>query len=107
MDFLLLIIVLFQWDINYYNFYSRCNSNGYYYNLSSSYSETYGPNSLIILSSLEPSDYISETIARCHKITCNFDNSTFNVDIGDVKVEYSYNYEEISVDGYSGSLICP
>ena len=73
----------------------------------SSYSETYGPNSLIILSSLAPSDYISETIDRCQKIICNYDNSIFNVDIGNVKVEYSYNYEEISVDGYSGSLICP
>ena len=96
------------YSYDYYNFYSRCDSNGYnYYNLSSSYGETYGSNSLCILSSLAPSDYISETIARCHKITCNFDNSTFNVDIGDVEVECPYNYEEISVDGYSGSLICP
>ena len=48
-----------------------------------------------------------EKIARCHKITCNYDKLTFNIDIGDVEVECSGNYEEISVDGYSGSLICP
>ena len=48
-----------------------------------------------------------EKFARCHKITCNYDKSTFNVDIGDVEVECPGNYEEITVDGYSGSLICP
>ena len=93
---------------SYYYFYSRCDSNGYnYYNLSSSYGETYGPNSLCILSSLAPSGYTTETVARCHKITCNYNELTYNVDIGDVEVECPYEYEEISVDGYTGSLICP
>ena len=48
-----------------------------------------------------------EKSAICHKITCNYDKSTFNIDIGDVEVECSGNYEEVTVDGYSGSLICP
>ena len=100
--------VSMSYSYYYYYFYSRCDSNGLnYYNLSSSFGETYGPNSLCILSSLAPSGYTTSTVARCHKITCNYDNSTFNVDIGDVEVECPYNYEEINVDGYSGSLICP
>ena len=95
----------------YYYFYSRCDSNGKnYHNLPNIFGETYGENSLCILSSLAPSVYTSklkEKIARCHKITCNYDKLTFNIDIGDVEIECSGNYEEISVDGYSGSLICP
>ncbi len=100
--------VSMSYSSSYYYFYSRCDSNGYnYYNLSSSYGETYGPNSLCILSSLAPSGYTTETVARCHKITCNYNKLTYNVDIGDVEVECPYEYEEISVDGYTGSLICP
>ena len=94
----------------YYYFYSRCDSNGYnYHNLTRQYGEKYGENSLCILSSLLPSGYgyTSEKIAGCHKITCNYDKLTFNIDIGDVEVECSGNYEEITVKGYSGSLICP
>ena len=92
----------------YYYFYSRCDSNGYnYYNLPNIFGETYGENSLCILSSLAPSGYISDPMARCHKITCNYDESKFNIDIGDVEVECSGKYEEVTVDGYSGSLICP
>jgi hypothetical protein len=97
-----------SYSYKYYYFYSRCDSNGKnYHELSSSFGETYGPNSLCILSSLAPSGNTTSTVARCHKITCNYDKSTFNVDIGDVEVECPGNYEEITVDGYSGSLICP
>ena len=92
----------------YYYFYSRCDSNGKnYHNLPNIFGETYGENSLCILSSLAPSGYISDPMARCHKITCNYDESKFNIDIGDVEVECSGKYEEVTVDGYSGSLICP
>ena len=91
-----------------YYFYSRCDSNGKnYHNLTRQYGEKYGENSLCILSSLAPSGYTSKKIARCHKITCNYDKSKFNIDIGDVEVECSGKYEEVTVDGYSGSLICP
>ena len=100
--------VSMSYPSNYYYFYSRCDSNGEnYHQLSSLFGETYGPNSLCILSSLLPSGYTAPTVARCHKITCNSNKSTFNVDIGDVEVECPGNYEEITVDGYSGTLICP
>ena len=77
------------------------------YGLSSSYWEKYGLNSLCILNSLAPSDYTSERVDWCHKITCINDKLIFNVDIGDVEVECPFDYEEMSVDGYTGSLICP
>ncbi len=67
----------------------------------------YGPNSLCILNSLAPSDYTSERVDEGHKIICNYDKLTFNVDIGDVEVECLFDYEEINVDGYTRSLICP
>ena len=100
--------VSMSFSSQYYYFYSRCDSNGKnYHNLPNIFGETYGENSLCILSSLAPSGYTSDSMARCHKITCNYDKSKFNIDIGDVEVECSGKYEEVTVDGYSGSLICP
>ena len=64
----------------------------------------YRSNSLCIINSLALYDYISERVAGCHKIICNYDKLTFNVDIGDVEVECLFDYEEINVDGYTGSL---
>lgn len=41
----------------------------------------------------------------CHEVTC-FDSS-FVVKVGDVEVTCNTDGEEISVEGYSGTLICP
>jgi len=68
-----------SYSYKYYYFYSRCDSNGYnYYNLSSLFGETYGSNSLCILSSLLPFNYTMLKFARCYKIICNYEKSTFN-----------------------------
>ena len=61
-------------NINSFYFYSRCDSNGKnYHNLPNIFGETYGENSLCILSSLAPPGYTSDPMARCHKIKCNYD----------------------------------
>ena len=95
---------------NYY-FYSRCDSNGKnIYNLSPEYCETYGSNSICVLSSLKPQSSSSDSYktARCHEvISCDTDTKSFILDIGEVNLNCSGNYEEIEVEGYSGSIICP
>ena len=101
----------------YYYFYSRCDSNGLNFNnLPSEYGEIYGPNSICVLSSLIPStnnDQFNSEVdtkkrARCHKvIKCDSKSKTFILDIGDIQIKCNGNYEEIRVDGYSGSIICP
>ena len=101
----------------YYYFYSRCDSNGLNFNnLPSEYGEIYGPNSICVLSSLIPStnnDQFNSEVdtkkrARCHKvIRCDSKSRTFILNIGDTLLNCSGNYEEIRVDGYSGSIICP
>ena len=42
-----------------------------------------------------------------HKIICNKKDKNFFVIIGNLSIECSGNYEEITVEGYFGSLICP
>ena len=95
---------------NYY-FYSRCDSNGKnIYNFSQEYGETYGPNSICVLSSLKPQSSSSDSykIARCHEvISCNSNTKSFILNIGKVNLTCSGNYKEIEVEGYSGSIICP
>ena len=95
---------------NYY-FYSRCDSNGKnIYNLSPEYGETYGPNSICVLSSLKLKSSSSDSYktARCHEvISCDTNTKSFILDIGEVNLNCSGNYEEIEVEGYSGSIICP
>ena len=101
----------------YYYFYSRCDSNGLNFNnLPSEYGEIYGPNSICVLSSLIPStnndqfnsEVYTKKRARCHKvISCDSKSKTFILDIGDIQIKCHGNYEEIRVDGYSGSIICP
>jgi len=95
---------------NYY-FYSRCDSNGKnIYNLSPEYGETYGSNSICVLSSLKPQSSSSDSykIARCHEvISCNSNTKSFILNIGKVNLTCSGNYKEIEVEGYSGSIICP
>ncbi len=95
---------------NYY-FYSRCDSNGKnIYNLSPVYGETYGPNSICVLSSLKPKSSSSDRYktARCHEvITCDSNTKSFILNIGKVNLTCSGNYEETKVKGYSGSIICP
>ena len=36
-----------------------------------------------------------------------YKNKSFILDIGDLLILCSGNYEEIEVEGYSGSIICP
>ena len=95
---------------NYY-FYSRCDSKGKnMFNLSLEYGETYGKNSICVLSSLKPNGYSEDTSKspRCHEvISCDSKSKTFILDIGDIQIKCNGNYEEIRVDGYSGSIICP
>ena len=43
----------------------------------------------------------------CYEIECNFDNKNFIVKIGDDKIICSGKYENITVDGYNGFIICP
>ena len=94
-----------------YYFYSRCDSNGKnMYNFSPEYGETYGPNSICVLSSLKPQSSLSDSYktARCHEvISCNSTTKSFILDIGEVNLNCSGNYEEIEIEGYSGSIICP
>ncbi len=93
-----------------YYFYSRCDSNGKnMYNFSPEYGETYGPNSICVLSSLKPQSSLSDSYktARCHKVSCDTNTKSFILDIGEVNLTCSGNYEEIEVEGYSGSIICP
>ena len=94
---------------NYY-FYSRCDSNGKNMNnVNPIFGEIYGNNSICILSSLSPKNYsiISKKQSRCHEIQCDNITRTFTIDIGDVLLNCSGVYEEVSVTGYSGSIICP
>ena len=94
---------------NYY-FYSRCDSNGdNYNNLPLHYGEIYGKNSICVLSSLLPKNYenLNKKEARCHKIECDYFNKSFTIDIGDFLLNCSGKYEEVNVDNYSGSIICP
>ena len=92
-------------------FLSRCDSNGKnIYNLSLVYGETYGPNSICVLSSLKPKLSSSDRYktARCHKvISCDSNTKSFILYIGKVNLTCSGNYEETKVKGYSGSIICP
>ena len=86
---------------NYY-FYSRCDSNGKkIYNFSREYGETYGPNSICVLSSLKPKSSSSDSYktARCHEvISCDTNTKSFILDIGEVNLNCSGNYEEIEVE---------
>ena len=94
---------------NYY-FYSRCDSNGKNMNnINPIFGEIYGNNSICVLSSLSPKNYsiISSKQSRCHEIQCDNITRTFTIDIGDVLLNCSGVYEEVSVTGYSGSIICP
>ena len=94
----------------YYYFYSKCDLYGYNYNrLTPEYGEIYGDKSICVLSSLKPLSSISDDFmtARCHKvISCNPDK-TFSLDIGNVILNCSGNYEEVEVEGYYGTIICP
>ena len=102
--------VTISYPIQNYYFYSRCDSNGKnIYNLDKIYGEIYGEKSSCILSSLSPSNYssFSKLQSRCHEIQCDNKTKTFTIDIGDVLLNCSGNYEEVTVSGYSGSIICP
>ena len=60
-------------------------------------------NSICIVSSL---NLIYER-ARCYKISCNYNKRTFNVDVGKQIIECPNEGGEMSVEGYSGIIICP
>jgi len=45
--------------------------------------------------------------AMCHKIECNFEDKTINVDIGETIIECPTNGGYIEVDGYNGTIRCP
>ena len=69
-------------------------------------------NSICIQSSLIKSSDISlkdfnYQRAMCHKITCNYNNKTIQVDIGESYIECPTNGGEMTVDGYNGTIICP
>ena len=98
-----------QANLNYY-FYSRCDSNGKnYHNFPSYYGENYSKESICIMSSLVPNEYkvFENKKARCHKIECDYFNKTFKIDIGGYLLNCSGKYEEVKVENYTGSIICP
>ena len=98
-----------QPNLNYY-FYSRCDSNGKnYHNFPSYYGENYSKESICIMSSLVPNEYkvFENKKARCHKIECDYFNKTFKIDIGGYLLNCSGKYEEVKVENYTGSIICP
>jgi len=51
--------------------------------------------------------YYNYTRAMCHKITCNYNNKTIKVDIGDSYIECPKGGGEMTVNGYDGTIICP
>ena len=70
---------------------------------------TISDNSICIISSLDDnlnSEYSYER-ALCHKISCNYDKLTFNVDIGNHTIECPNEGGKINVEGYKGTITCP
>ena len=43
----------------------------------------------------------------CHEISCNYDNETFTVNIGQTTIDCPTEGGEIEVEGYNGTIKCP
>ena len=97
---------------DYYYFNSRCDLNSLYNNNYPYFlGEKFSEKSICFLSSLVPNFYNESNYnykrTMCYEIECNFDNKNFIVKIGDDKIICSGKYENITVDGYNGFIICP
>ena len=43
----------------------------------------------------------------CHEISCDYDNETFTVNIGESTIECPTEGGEMEVEGYNGTIKCP
>ena len=70
-------------------------------------------NSICIQSSLVKSSDSTLTIyngrkrTMCHEISCDYENETFTVNIGDSTIECPTEGGEMEVEGYNGTIKCP
>lgn len=91
-------------------FYKSCTEGEINYSEKQILGFSISNNSICIISSLDDnlnSRNKNYERALCHKIACNYDKHTFNVDIGKQTIECPNEGGQINVEGYKGSIICP
>ena len=93
---------------DYFNDYCPLNEGTYdcrsEFTATSDYGEKFGLNCRCVEGTFSKAGN-TEYHASCHQITCNSDS--FDVKIGSVTVTCNTDGEEISIKGYSGTMICP
>ena len=99
-----------------YYFGTNCMNGELYYGekyYPSSLGFSISENSICIQSSLVNSSdsslryYNGKKRAMCHEISCNYDNETFTVNIGQTTIDCPTEGGEIEVEGYNGTIKCP
>ena len=99
-----------------YYFGTNCMNGELYYeekNYPPSLGFSISENSICIQSSLVNSSdsklrkYNGKKRAMCHEISCNYDNETFTVNIGQTTIDCPTEGGEMEVEGYNGTIKCP
>ncbi len=62
---------------------------------------------ICILSSLSNSNFEYKSEGRCHKIIYKEKDKNFFIIIGNLSIQCSRHYIEISINKFYGNLICP